>query len=39
MNKRLNKGIIVAGVIALLFIWVCLAFNNVDWAECCMPGF
>jgi len=32
MNKRLNKGIIVAGVIALLFIWVCLAFNNVDWA-------
>lgn len=32
MNKQLNKGIIVAGVIALLFIWVCLAFNNFDWA-------
>lgn len=32
MNKKLNKRIIVAGVIALLFIWVCLAFNNVDWA-------
>ena len=32
MNKKLNKIIIAAGVIALLFIWVCLAFNNVDWA-------
>ena len=32
MNKRLNRRIIVAGVIALLFIWVCLAFNNIDWA-------
>ena len=32
MNKKLNKRIIVAGVVALLFIWVCLAFNNFDWA-------
>lgn len=32
MNKKLNKRIIVAGVIALLLIWVCLAFNNFDWA-------
>lgn len=32
MNKQLNIRIIVAGVIALLLIWVCLAFNNVDWA-------
>lgn len=32
MNKKLNRRIIVAGVIALLFIWVCLAFNNIDWA-------
>lgn len=32
MNKHLNIRIIVAGVIALLFIWVCLAFNNIDWA-------
>lgn len=32
MNKQLNIRIIVAGVIALLFIWVCLAFNNFDWA-------
>lgn len=32
MNKKLNKAIIAAGVIALLFIWVCLAFNNFDWA-------
>ena len=32
MNKQLNKRIIAAGVIALLLIWVCLAFNNFDWA-------
>lgn len=32
MNKQLNKAIIAAGIIALLLIWVCLAFNNFDWA-------
>lgn len=32
MNKKLNKAIIAAGIIALLLIWVCLAFNNFDWA-------
>lgn len=33
MNKRLNKGIIVAGVIALLFIWVCIGFTSVEWVQ------
>ena len=32
MNKKLNRAIIAAGIIALLLIWVCLAFNNFDWA-------
>lgn len=31
MNKRLNRKIIVAGVIALLFIWVCMGFTSVEW--------
>lgn len=31
MNKQLNRRIIVAGVIALLFIWVCMGFTSVEW--------
>lgn len=33
MNKRLNKIIIAAGVIALLLIWVCIGFISVEWAR------
>ena len=31
MNKQLNRGIIVAGIIALLFIWVCMGFISAEW--------